>query len=351
MKIKLAILDKDSSYLNHFINALNTSYQDSLEIHGFTKVETLEAALVTLQMNVLLADSSMELDISSLPKGCSFAYLVNDQGVTTISGQRAISKYQKTEVLYNYIMDLYAESDNALAVSGIETHLPLYIFTSASGGTGASSAAAGYAKNLASFGRSVLYLNLEKLGTPSVYFSGEGNFTMSDILFAIKSKRTNVALKLQSNVRKDPSGVYWYEAPENPLDLQELGQEDIVELYQALTFTGMFERLVVDMNFGVDNSSLTLMQLASAVVFVSDGSDVANKKFQLAYHTLALLEKQNSTGLLSKVTVLYNQFSNKTGQQIDQDGLRSIGGIPRIERATVEQVIAEIMKHEGFSAL
>ena|GEM_PF-53590 len=351
MKIRLAIVDSDSSYQNRLVNALNNKYQESLEVHAFSNRESLLAALDTIKADVLIADASFELDATTLPGNCCFAYMTDDRGITAFKGQHAIGKYQKVDSIYNRIMDLYAESGGVAVGTAVDGDLPLYVFTSASGGVGTSAAAVGYAKSLAALGKNALYMNLEKLGTPGLYFTGEGSFTMRDLMIAIKSKRAGVALKLKSNVRRDASGVYWYGTPHSPIDLQELNKEDIHDLYLALSQTGMFERLVIDLSFAVDECSLALMQQASAIIFVSDGTTVATEKFKLAYRTLALLEQEKNIGFLSRIILLYNKFSNKSGQLIEDHSLRSIGGIARIEHATTEQVISHIMKHEGFASL
>ena len=86
----------------------------------------------------------------------------------------------------------------------------MIIFSSPSGGVGTSSMAAACAVHYAMQGKKVLYLNLEKFGSADVFFSGEGQFDMSDIIYTLKSKKTNLALKLESCVKQDISGVYFY---------------------------------------------------------------------------------------------------------------------------------------------
>ena len=69
------------------------------------------------------------------------------------------------------------------------------------GGTGTSSMAAACTCSKGR-GNNVLYLNLEKFGSSDVFFSGEGQFDLSDIIFALKGRKANLAMKLQSCVKK-----------------------------------------------------------------------------------------------------------------------------------------------------
>lgn len=86
----------------------------------------------------------------------------------------------------------------------------------AGGGVGSSSLAAACALNFAARGRSVLYLNLEKFGGSSQFFSGEGQFDMSDVVLSLKSRKANLALKLESYVRRDPRGVFFFASQSAP---------------------------------------------------------------------------------------------------------------------------------------
>ena len=68
-------------------------------------------------------------------------------------------------------------------------------------------------------GNNVLYLNLEKFGSSDVFFSGEGQFTMSDIIFALKGRKANLAMKLQSCVKKATCGGDFFSTSQTALDI------------------------------------------------------------------------------------------------------------------------------------
>ena len=92
-------------------------------------------------------------------------------------------------------------------------------FMSPAGGTGTSSMAAACAMQCAGRGNNVLYLNLEKFGSSDVFFSGEGQFTMSDIIFALKGRKANLAMKLQSCVKKATCGGDFFSTSQTALDI------------------------------------------------------------------------------------------------------------------------------------
>jgi hypothetical protein len=81
-------------------------------------------------------------------------------------------------------------------------------------------------------GNNVLYLNLEKFGSSDAFFSGEGQFTMSDIIFALKGRKANLAMKLQSCVKKATCGVDFFSTSQTALDMLELDTDDIIQLIE-----------------------------------------------------------------------------------------------------------------------
>jgi Flp pilus assembly CpaE family ATPase len=351
LKIKLAILDGDANYLNRIASAFHGKLQDSVEIYSFTNLDDALGSAKSTRIDVLLADSSFEVDAEALPKNCGFAYLTDSPNVSSYNGQRAVFKFQKIDSIHNFVMDAYAERGAAEVGAPSGEALPLYAFTSASGGVGTSVAAVSCAAKFAERGKPTIYLNFERFGNPALYLSGSDNFTMSDVIFAVKSKRPNLAIKLKSNVQRDASGVYWFPAPKNPLDLREINGDDVAALLSALGQTGLFERVVADADFSVDDAALALFQAAAVIIFVSDGSETAGEKLNRALDTLATLEREKEINVTARAALLYNKFSNKSDARADTRGLRAIGGIPKYERATLRQIMAQIMKLEVFSAL
>lgn len=55
MKIKLAILDKDTAYLQRIVSVFNNKYVDKLEIYSFTDQEMALEAVQKAKIHVLLA--------------------------------------------------------------------------------------------------------------------------------------------------------------------------------------------------------------------------------------------------------------------------------------------------------
>ena len=352
MKIKLALLDQDQNYLNRIVSAFSMKYADKFEIYSFTSCETAIAIIDKARIDVLVASDAFDLDLSLLPKRCGFAYFVNSPDVDTYKDQRAICKFQKADLIYKQILSIYSEK--AGSISGLklgDDSTKIVIFNSISGGTGASSMAAAYATCLATQGKKTLYLNLEKFGSSDLFFAGEGQFDMSDIIFALKSKKTNLSLKLESCVKQNPKGVYFYSQSKIALDMLELNCDEIIRLVSELKLTGSYDYIIFDSDFSMDKEWMRVYKQAHCIVWVGDGSEVSNSKVIRAYTALATAEKNADAPLTNRILLIYNKFSNKTGKGIGDVDLKAIGGAPRFEHATTGQVIEQLSKMDMLNKI
>lgn len=349
MKIKVAILEKNISHLEKIASVLGTKYSDKLEIYSFTNADAALATMQTVKMDVLLANEEYNIDVKSLPSHCAFAYLVEFGGVDTINDQRAISKFQKTDLIYKQILSLYSE--HASSITGFSMgseNCKIIAFCSASGGVGSSTMAAACAVHFAAKNKKVLYLNLEKFGSSDVFFEGEGQFDMSDIIFALKSKKTNLPLKLESCVKQDASGVYFYSQAKIALDMIELTTEEIIGLISQLKLSGEYDYIILDLDFAIDKGMLKIYREAQGIVLVGDGSAESNVKTERAYKALTTLEQNAEMTLTDRMSFIYDKVSSKDGIALDITGLKVIGGAPRYAGASTQQIRTQLASMSIF---
>lgn len=343
MKIKLAILEDDKSYLNRIVTAFHTKYSDKLEIYSFTDAEVALETLDSAKIDVLIASDSFDIDVTRLPKRCGFAYLVDSQEIDSLKEQMAICKFQKADLIYKQILSLYSE--NVSSISGLKRNsdnCTQIAFVSAAGGTGSSTMAAACAVNYAKKGRRVLYLNMEDFGSADLFFKGEGQFDMSDIVYALKSKKSNLSLKLESCLKQDASGVYFFSSTKIALDMLELDMEDVLHLLNELEIMDSFEYIILDMDFGLDKKYMKVFERTQAIVLVCDGDEMSNTKTLRAYQALTIVEEGKENIISNRMSLIYNKFSNKTGRTLDEIGLKNIGGAPRYDHASAAQIIEQL---------
>ena len=349
MKIKVAILERDRSYLTRIVSVFGTKYADKLELYSFTDPQIAVGTLNSSKIDVLLASDAFDIDVKALPNRCAFAYLVDAVGIEAINNQTAICKFQKADLIYKQILSVYAEK--ATAILGFTPGADkgsVIVFASPAGGVGTSTVAASCALHFAKAGNKVLYLNLETFGSADLFFAGDGSFDLSDIIFALKSKKSNLHLKLSGCVKKDLRGVEFFSQPKIVLDRLELNEEEIGRLLQEVKLGGDYDYIILDMDFSLQQKVLDVYRKAQMLVMVSDGSPAGNLKIKRAYEALATIDGSKDAPLTSRMGVIYNRFSSKRGEMAQIENLRTIGGVPVYTGGTTEQILDQISAMEMF---
>lgn len=347
MKIRVGILEKDICYLNRVVTAFEMKYSDKLELYSFSEKEAMLDSLESNKIDVLLVNEEFEIDAAKLPDRCGLAYLVETNDIEMLREQRAICKFQKADMIYKQILSIYSE--NAANISGVkfwESACRTAAFVSIAGGTGTSTLAAAAALREARQGRRTIYINLEQFCSTDCFFAVSGQFDMSDIIYALKSKKANISLKIESCIQKDDSGVFFFAPPKTALDMQELNHEDVMLLLSNLTLSGNYDLIIVDMNFGLDQMTMEILNGMDVIVMTSDGTEISNRKVSDAYRSLENMERNSEYRLLNKLQLIYSRFSNKTGAVLENIDVNTVGGIPKYENATTKQILAQISNME-----
>lgn len=352
MKIRVVILDSDAQYLERLSATFGVKYTHKLQIYACTSLSTALDIIDEKRVDVFLATEEFDVDYKALPKRCGFGYLVEDHDTETINGQFVVCKFQKAEQIYKQILGLYSEHSSSItgrvANAGASN---LVIFQSPCGGVGTSSMASAFALNLATGGAKVLYLNLEKFGVADTFFSAEGSLGMSEIVYALKSRKANLQMKLESCLKQDQCGVYFISGSAVALDNLELKHEEINELVDVINVSTDFDYIVIDMDFSLDEDSVKLIQKSNAMVMVCDGSEPCNTKIKRTVDAMAKMEQDLEEPLIVRTHVVYNKFSSKTSTGVEEAGIDVLGGAPRYEHATVHQVVLQLSKMNLFDRI
>ena len=350
VKIKLVILDADRDYRERLADAFHKHYSDEIELYSFSDKEAALNTIDSTRVDLLLANEAFDIDVDAIPKRCAFAYFTDSSNIYEFNEQRAIPKYLKTDLIFRQILDICSEK------TSIELDVPtgecaVIAFTSAGSGTGTSSEAAACALRFASRGQKVLYLNLEHFASTDLFFSGEGQYTMSDVILAMKKRKANLAVKLDNCVRKDPRGVYFFAAAKNVLDRLALTSEEIMELVTELKKHGGYDRIILDVEFALSKERLLLFRQAQALILVGDGSDVSNLKTEQAYLALEILDSDYKVSLIERIYFLYNRVSSQHGMSVNLNNLRTLGGSPRFSGGNASQIVEMLARQDLFDKL
>ena len=342
MKLKIGVLDEDVSYLDKITRAFNARYCDKLEIYAFSELEAVNKFILDVGVDIFLVNSVFDIREIRLPQKCGFAYLVESPGIEAVNGARAICKYQKIDAIYKQILNVYSDDNRGISITADNARSKLLVFSSPCGGTGTSSMAAACAVRFAAKGKKTLYLNFETTGTSDAFFTGEGQDTLGELIFALKSRKANLPLKLESCARCSAEGVFYYAPAKVALDMLDFTAAERKELLDEFMQHTAYDFIILDMDFSLDREWEELFNCGDALIWVGDGSELSNAKLQRAYEALILLDRERPIHLAERLYLVYNKFSNKTGKPVDVLNAKSIGGACRMEHAASKQVLSQL---------
>jgi cellulose biosynthesis protein BcsQ len=289
---------------------------------------------------VLFAEGIIEP--SDIPKDIIAAYLVGQNDIDKVEEFTAICKFQKYEILFKQIMDLCLEREvTHYTKKNILGNITKLIFvTSASGGVGTSTVAVAVSKHIAMAGKKVLYLSLENNAITDIFFKAEDELTFSDVIYTIKSKKTNMISRVENIVQKDDSGVYFFRPCRTVFDMNELNAADIENLISQICSMGSYDYIIVDTKLNFDSIGYFLCDYADDIILVSDARVSDTIKLRYLKEAFDIWDEKNDARFTTKTNILYNKVGSHSAVKSEDLGYDEIGIIPKYD-STDEKTIAD----------
>ena len=345
MKIRLVLYSEDTQYAQHLVDYLSVRHSDTVELNVFSDVQAMEECLEDYKADLILLDG----EISYQPKrGEEIIRLTEDAEFP--EEELCIFKYQKGELIYKAILNVFASgADRALRrqKGESEAETGVHLFMPLNGGAGASTVAKAYALKNAAECR-VLYLNLEIFGDCEKALKADGQFSFDDILYALKSRRGSISLKLESSLKKSQEGVCFYAPSENPTNLLDLTETEFHQLMEEIKRCGLFDLIILDMDIFPSPWMKGALKEADRIWLVADGTESSSEKYGRFEKFVLSMEKKTQIRILAKAKVFYNKYSSRTGKPIENCELRIAGGSPRYEGSDKTSIIRKMAGSDAF---
>ena len=346
MRIQLAVLDTDTTYLTRLQDHLAAGYPGRIEVLAFTSLEGALASVAETRTHVLVAAESFDVDPESLPPRTVLARLVDSPEVESVRGVPAIPRYAPVDAFYRSVVALFDEVAASVQMRTVRTgdagHL--VVVTSPAGGVGTTSTAIATARSLSmqTEGSRTLFLSLDPCEDVSARFglTDPTHGTFSDVVYAVKRRRGNLQLQLEQHAYRDAFGTLFFASAPLATDVLELADDDVALLTEHLG-AGGFDTAVIDVPFALDARTLKLLDAASQIVLVTDGSPEANAKVVRALGALEVLSAQHELSLLPRTGLLYNRW-DAGSVRLEDLPVTEIGGITRFEGGDDEHVVNAI---------
>lgn len=331
VKIKFALVDSDAGYVNKMAGYLNGKYASEIEVFIFTQIELFESFIKEKAVDVILISEKFDFNIGIIPKKSAFAYLVESNNIASYKGKKAVGKFQKLELFYKEILNLYSDIAGEASWTlkdAADNETRLITFLSAAGGAGGSTMAAACALNLAARQQSVLYLCLDCFGSSNTYFNADGPYNLGDVFFALKSRKPNITYKIKSAVKKDVSGVYFFDPCRMPFDMRDMSREGYKFLFDELKKSGMFNYIIIDTEVTLQDSMNDILAYSSCLIMVTDGKAATDARMNKIIDSLKIIEEQKNFSILDKMALLQNKYDK--GQYIASTGAFGAGVLENV---------------------
>lgn len=350
IKIKLGIVDSDRLYLKRLTDFLGKKYSSQIGIYSFSDTEGVAEAVRENRINVLAVSQDMDIDTGSIADYCMFAWITDSKMIDTYKGHSTICRYQRADLIYKQILGLYSEklADKVrYRISGAKkAHVSLFL--SVSDGAGATTAAAAFAEHQNGNGRKTLFLNLKQFRNTGDIFSASGEGTFTDVIFAVKSRKVNMTLKLESIVKQSMSGVYFYDSCISPLDYTEITETELRSLLDEMRTGFGYENIVIVSDFFITDKLMMLLDYANDVVLVSGDGNLAKTRLLRLVSAIGCIERRMQVNIYDKLRVLFNRtkYSRTFYTEIPVIGIQ-----PDLETDDEREIVKSFSSSEMFNKL
>lgn len=347
LKLKLAVLDSDKVYLERIGRFLLKHYADRIEAHMFSERKEALEAVSDERFDIFLVSSDLISDEATVKNNCLTVVLADTADIREYNGICAVSRYQKAGSLISGIQELYADmiSESASVKRTKKQNCRITLFLSGAEGSGASVVSASYCEYLALKNRKTLYLNLKQTGISCDIFDDpapDGSFT--DVIFALKSKKAGMSLKLESLLRRSSDGISFYRKCLNCLDYAEL---DTDELDIFLNETGMlFDDISVTCDFDLSDKFIHLLERADEIIMVTNDDEKSSAILKRKKEILKEIGKRRA----KKIPELYLIVNKAASGHIHENDITVLGNIPEYEHMSDIQKVRTISSSGIFES-
>lgn len=309
MKIRLALIDTDEDYRKRLSDFYIKNYQDRIEILTFSSIDSFENNRGNKSIDVMLVSENIEDDLSSYSEKICIAYLSDRDLIERKNNIKTINKFKKPEKIYKEILNVLADGINGdIAYKFNDGNNTLVeVFIPVNGGAGATSLAIAYGKKLARQGTPTLYLNFETLNSSNIFLQSQGDMGFDEIIYALKSKKQSVSLKIESNVLKTTDGLEFFNESRTALDMLELSDEDIYVLIKELQAMGKYRHIIIDSNLDIGSRLNIFSKFAYKIILVFNDTLQGIKKMSDLNEALQIMENNGNIDITNKLTIICNK--------------------------------------------
>lgn len=354
MWIKVLFCTSDTDYAGRLSYFFEREYGDKISLDTCSVVQNLVPLIEKNKPDVVLIDEEEYQKDKALFKKLLLPKAVLSDKASFYdedSEVRQIPKYQRADDIYKDMLELYSDSGNIRRIKSLGSagKNRIFAFVASKGGVGTTTVALSYAEKCAPFEK-VLFLNLSPYYVSLDDKKSEGGF--DDILFALRSRRNLLSVKLMSAVSESRDRVYSFCECSDPLELLGLSGEDIEKLLSGIREIDEYNKIIVDLGSAATAYTEQVLKEADRIIYVTDEDRESRPKTERFEKLLENISRKNGIRLLSKTRAFRNKVQEDFGGSHFNSSIKLLGYAPLVKDADTERdILNRIINSDSLDGL
>ncbi|GIP49595.1 CobQ/CobB/MinD/ParA nucleotide binding domain protein [compost metagenome] len=328
--IKLVLAVQEEEYIDPFLRYVHASEFDRrLVVTAFSRKEAFAQYVLESggDIDAILGDATFLEAVDPLKRPGLCCIQLGEDGNLTGANGLCIEKYQPLHQLLSSVVELVRGGfGTSMPSRGRPIVIGVY---STVGGCGKTTVALHLARQLATEGGKVFYLNLETIGSELTHAGQslrEGQAGLARLLYDLK------AADDRREPPRFPISAYAYRhpvlqgdtlaPPDNLNELLEMERKDTSELLEYIAGSGLYDSVIVDMDSFPDGRTEAVLERADRVVWiVTDDWGVMRKTGGWLAH-LERTRPDFYRSLLGKARFVLNRYTGKRSVDLPRPDLK-----------------------------
>lgn len=326
IRLNTVIADLDENYVNRLSNFLIDHHGSKFQVHSFTKREFFKEFVEKNVDNIDVVLVTTDLYFEELEEmGVNLVCILSDGKLPReYKNVEILDKFQLAQSLVNNIIKTYTEkTDVIITTKGTKETKTIAIYSPLSG-SGKTTIALGLSQKMVSAGKKVFYLNFEDNASTNMFFDTTGSSDLSHILFYLKAKVKNLAVKIDVTKKEDVNtGIHYFNPLKSNLELEEITSNEYSLLLNELKNLSSYDYVVVDLPSSFNEKVADILNQVDSVILTIANDLMLKAKTESVIKDFELIYERKRINLYNKLHIV----QNKAKASNSLEGIFSIGRV------------------------
>lgn len=291
----IVVGDLDQGYSDNLSIYLMTSNNHNFSVKSFSNSTHLVHFLKKGKIDILLITPEMYNKINYSNDNVVIILLVDELIETGFKSLPLIYKYQQGNSIVQQIITHYTKNSTKELLNTRSNHKSASLIGvySPCGGCGKTTISYMMGKCLAQQNKKTLLISLEEFASHGDNMSiTSDKSSISDLFYYIKKKVDNLAMKLESIIETDPSGLTYIPPPNYYEDMKALDIKEWQSFLQYLINHSWYEYIIIDFTSEFSERNNFLLSICDYPILLSNLTKSNQYKIHQFISTINKLDQE-----------------------------------------------------------